>query len=70
MILLLQAIFFAGAPIVFLGFVLCAGVVMIFGSFQVGNHLTEEERAGPEVIKLFSCSTNSTEHEISTAHRN
>ena len=31
---------FAGAPIVFLGFVLCAGVVMIFGSFQVGNHLT------------------------------
>ena len=48
---------FAGAPIVFWGFVLCVGVVMFFGSFLVvGNHLTEEERAGPEVIKLFSCS--------------
>ena len=29
-------------------------------------------KPGPEVIKLFSCSTQvfSTEHEISTAHKN
>ena len=36
---------------------LCAGGVMFFGSFLDGNHLAEEESAGPDVIKLFSCST-------------
>ena len=32
-------------------------VVRNFMSILVCNHLDGEERAGPEVIKLFSCST-------------
>ena len=32
-------------------------VICSLYSFHFGNHLNEEERAGPKVIKLFSCST-------------
>ena len=44
------------APIVFGVLAFCAFV--FFGSFLVGNHLAEEERAGPEVIKLFHAQLN------------